>query len=135
MICVVVDTNVYVSAFLFGGLPERVFLFAEEGAFTICISPAIAQEIRSVLTRKFGWSKSELAELLDPFLVSLRTVIPSQQVNLAKDRADNEILACALEAEAEAIVTGDDHLLKLKAFQGIPIMTPRQFITIKPWRW
>ncbi len=134
MICVVVDTNVYVSAFLFGGLPERVFLFAEEGVFTICISPSIAQEIRSVLTKKFGWSKNELAEWIDPFLVSLRTVIPSQQVNLAKDRADNEILACALEAEAEAIVTGDDHLLKLKAFQGIPIMTPRQFITVKPWR-
>lgn len=128
MIRVVLDTNIYVSAFNFGGLPEEVLRLAEAGAFILCISPFMANEIRRVLMQKFTWSSEDLADTLDPTLEFARTVRPRTSVAVVQDPDDNRVLECALEAQAQVIVTGDGDLLRLKRFGDIEIMTPPAFL-------
>lgn len=129
MIRVVADTNVYVSALVFGGAPEEVLLLAQAGAFSLYISPAIREELSRVLAEKFGWEETRVRAALGAIAGFTIPAIPNTAVNvIAEDAADNRILECALEASAEVIVSGDQHLLRLKKFRGIVILNPRQFL-------
>jgi hypothetical protein len=128
MMRVVLDSNVYVSAFHFGGTPEQILRHAEGGIFELCVSQFIAAEVTRVLTRKFGWTEEDVSEALGPILEISRLVKPKRTVSIVHDADDNRILECALEADARVIVTGDDHLLRLRVFQGIQIVSPRAFL-------
>ena len=126
---IVVDTNVIVSALIFGGLPRRVFEMVESGVCEVYYSAEIESEARRVLRDKFGWDE----ERLDRYLLELwnlgERVTPGRRVNAVKeDPDDNRILECALAAGAELIVSGDGHLLRLTAYEGIAIVTPREFL-------
>ena len=127
---IVVDTNVIVSGLIFGGLPRRVFGAIEEGVCEWFYSAEIEAETRRVLRDKFGWDEGHLGRYL-PTLWSLgRIVIAGRQLNVVREYpADNRILECAIAADASAIVTGDGHLLRLGEYQGIVILTPRDFLT------
>jgi putative PIN family toxin of toxin-antitoxin system len=127
---IVVDTNVIVSALVFGGLPRRVFEVVEGGRCEFCYSSGIESETRRVLRDKFGWDEGRLDRYL-PGLWSLGVrATPRRRVNAVKDDPDdNRILECALAAGADAIVSGDGHLLRLTAYEGIAILTPREFLS------
>jgi uncharacterized protein len=126
---IVVDTNVIVSALVFGGLPRRVFEMVESGRCEFCYSAEIENETRRVLRDKFGWDEQRLERYL-PVLWGLgERVTPRLRVNAVReDPDDNRILECALAAGADMIVSGDGHLLKLTAFEGITILAPREFL-------
>jgi putative PIN family toxin of toxin-antitoxin system len=128
---IVVDTNVIVSALVFGGLPRRVFEIVESGRCELYYSAEIESETRRVLRDKFGWDEERLRRYL-PVLWGLgEQVTPRRRVNAVKeDPDDNRILECALAAGADVIVSGDHHLLGLIAYEGIVIRTPREFLTI-----
>ncbi|MBM3747235.1 MAG: putative toxin-antitoxin system toxin component, PIN family [Acidobacteria bacterium] len=134
MIRAVADTNVYISAFNFGGMPLRILRLAQDGAFILCLSPPILEETREVLRLRFGWSEAETRRALDPILEVARVTEPNVRVAVAEDPDDNRILECAQEAGAQFIVTGDHHLLRLKRFQGAEIVTPRAFLERRVWR-
>jgi putative PIN family toxin of toxin-antitoxin system len=127
---IVVDTNVIVSALVFGGLPRRVFEAVEAGRCEFYYSGEIESETRRVLHDKFGWDEQRLDRYL-PVLWKLgERVTPQHRVNAVKDDPDdNRILECALAAGADMIVSGDGHLLKLNAYEGIAILTPREFLS------
>jgi uncharacterized protein len=127
---IVVDTNVIVSALVFGGLPRRVFEMVEAGRCEFYYSGEIESETRRVLHDKFGWDESRLDRYL-PVLWKLgERVTPQHRVNAVKDDPDdNRILECAVAAGADMIVSGDAHLLKLNAYEGIAILTPREFLS------
>jgi|SRR5580704_3731462 putative PIN family toxin of toxin-antitoxin system len=127
---IVVDTNVIVSALVFGGLPRRVFEAVEGGDCELYYSAEIEKETRRVLRDKFGWAEDRLERYL-PVLWGLgERVIPLRRVNAVKDDPDdNRILECALAAAADVIVSGDGHLLRLTTYEGITILTPRSFLT------
>ncbi len=129
MIRAVADTNVYISAFNFGGLPLTVLRLAQGGVFALCLSPPILMETREVLRLRFGWSEAEIRRALDPILKVTRMVEPALRVTVAEDPDDNRILECAHEGGAQFIVTGDHHLLRLKRFEGAEIVTPRAFLS------
>jgi putative PIN family toxin of toxin-antitoxin system len=126
---IVVDTNVIVSALIFGGLPRRVFEIVEDGRCGFYYSPEIENETRRVLHDKFGWHDERLDRYL-PELWNLGELVrPRRGVNAVKeDPDDNRIIECALAAGADTIVSGDGHLLRLTAFEGIIILTPRDFL-------
>jgi uncharacterized protein len=128
---IVADTNVIVSALVFGGLPRRVFELVEVGVCEFYYSSEVQDETRRVLGQKFGWDEPQLDTYL-PRLWSLGSrVVPRRHVRaVTEDPTDNRILECAIEADAHVIVTGDAHLLKLREYQGIAIRTPRQFLGI-----
>jgi uncharacterized protein len=126
---IVADTNVIVSALVFGGLPRRVFEMVEAGVCEFCYSPEIQEETRRVLRQKFGWDELRLDTYL-PRLWSLGSrVVPRRHIHaVTEDPADDRILECAAEAGAQVVVTGDAHLLKLREYEGIALLTPRQFL-------
>jgi len=132
---VVADTNIYISALNFSGVADDALALGRAGAVDIYISPAILDEVAGVLARKFGWSAPRIREAkrtINDFTV---LVHPTQPVNLVhEDEADNRILECALAAEADTIITGDRHLLRLRRFLATRITTPREFLDARARR-
>ena len=132
---IVVDTNVIISALVFGGLPRRVLDLAAAGMCSLYFSPPIQAEVERILEEKFGWSREEI-QASTRTLWNFGTLI-DPQISLAvvtDDPDDDRILECAVAAGADAIVSGDRHLLRLGSFQLIPVWPPRHFLASKPWR-
>ena len=133
MIKVVLDTNVIISAIIFGGKPRTVLEGAIKGKFRLCISGEILNELNKVLKRpKFDFPLEIIQSITNELLLISNLTIPLEKITVIEaDPADNMILECAKEANADYIVTGDYHLLKLESFKNIRIVTPSQFIDEK----
>ncbi len=130
---VVFDTNIFISAFIVpGGQAERAFLFARPGRFTLCTSVAILTETAQTLREKFDQSEEDIRSALKMISGSGVVLKPNVKVKILKDTPDNRILECALEAEADVVVTGDRHLLKLRKFREIPIVRLADFLRMFP---
>ena len=130
MIRIVLDTNVLVSALLFGGLPARIVKLVNMGAVELFISPFILEEFESKLITKFKFSSFAAREARADIEAISHQVHPKQTVHVIKRKdADNRILECARAAEVQALVTGNMKDIRiLGTFQGIEILTPREFI-------
>ena len=124
------DTNVYLSVFVF---PEsRVFdlwRLAREGRYTVVISPFIVREFMEKLREKFG-VPAEARELIKRKVLRKADIVQPQTVPkvIADDPDDDHILACAVAGKAAIIVSGNKHLLRLKEYEGIPIVRPMDFL-------
>lgn len=125
---VVVDSNVYISALVFGGIPRAVLELAEERVFTLAVSRPIQREVERILREKFGWTDERAAAACQKIWKVSSVVISGQVVTVCPDPDDNRILECAIAARVNVIVSGDHHLLDLREFEQIPIVTPRQFL-------
>jgi len=126
---IVADTNVYISALNFAGIADQVLALGRAGVIDVFISQPILEEIEAVLLRKFRWTAPRVREATRAIRNFAMLVTPGESVNAVhEDEPDNRILECALAAAADMIVTGDQHLLKLKRFQNIMIITPREFL-------
>src|SRR5436305_7386663 len=125
-----IDTNVFVSALNFGGVPAQIFDRNTNEEFTVSISPAIIDEIKRILTNRFDWTDERLQSILDPMLSRADVVVPTTFVNVSPDPDDNHILECALTSKSDVIVTGDDQLLQLGRFEDIQIIKPREFLDV-----
>ncbi|MGH7380806.1 MAG: putative toxin-antitoxin system toxin component, PIN family [Candidatus Methylomirabilales bacterium] len=125
----VFDTNIYVSAFAIpGGRAQAALLKAVEGEVRLVISKPIIHELLDVLARKFGRDAEELARVA-VFLAELAEVVqPRRKIDMLSDDTDNRILECAIAGRADVIVTGDRAMLELGEYQGVRIMTLREFL-------
>ncbi len=130
---VVLDSNIFVSAFLRGGLAEEILDLSVRKLIDVYLSQEIIEEIEKVLKNKFLVKDKDRMDFRH-FLVSLSTIVkPQNKVEKAvEDPEDNKILECALEAGADIIVTLDHHLLKLKKFKGIGIVHPKTLTWMIP---
>jgi len=130
MLRVVLDTNVIISAILFGGKPEEIIKLASSEKITMVISHDILAEIVFILRSKFDWSGTQV-EYADRMLRNIAAIItPRERLQvIKKDEADNRILECAVEGDADLIVSGDKkHLLPLQCYKQIPIVTAATFL-------
>jgi putative PIN family toxin of toxin-antitoxin system len=129
---VVADTNVYVSAIVFGGTCEAILALARAHLIELYLSPAMQGELRSVLGQTFGWPSSRVKEALAEITGLASLVRPTVRMSgIVADDADHRILECALAARADFLVTGDKrHLLPLKTFRGVQIVSPREFLDV-----
>lgn len=127
---VVLDTNVYISAVLFGRKLEEIRRLSQEGKIELLVSEAIIAEVAEVLRRKFNWESWQISQVIDEIRETTTLVIPNQTLSvIEKDEDDNRILECAVEGKAQYIISGDkSHLLPLKEYQGIKILSPDQFL-------
>ncbi|MEO6715927.1 MAG: putative toxin-antitoxin system toxin component, PIN family [Novosphingobium sp.] len=124
----VLDTNVVISALLWGGSPGQIMGHGGAGDVILFTSEKLLAELGSSLAKPrlarqieaTGISCSQHAENY----ASLTTVIVPAQLErpVSRDPDDDHVLACAAGAQANAVVTGDDDLLVLGAFQGILIV-------------
>ncbi len=125
----VFDTNVLIAAIATEGICPKLLHRARAGEFVLALCPFITKEIRRVLAGKFRLSKDEAASATEPINEAVRRIIEHnlKVKGVCRDADDNNIIACALAAEADYLVTGDAALLKLKTYQGVRIITPRDF--------
>ena len=134
MLCVVADTNVYISAFNFAGPPRELFHLARGRLFALAISPPNYREMERVLAGKFGWPNGDIREVRRLMRGFVSLVEPDVSIDVVtEDPTDNRILECAVAARADFVVTGDGHLLTLSRYEGIPIITPARFLQSKAW--
>lgn len=127
---IVLDTNVLISAIVFGGRPREVLEKMVSGTFTMAISAEMLDELQGVLGgRKFQFPLAIVRTIVGELLAVAELVRPTMRVEEIKtDPADDRILECALESKAACIVTGDRHLLDLSQFKGIPILDVAAFL-------
>ena len=129
----VFDTNVYVSAFVISGSrSDLAFRLALRDAFELVVSREILTELRRKLASKFGLEETELDRIERTILGVAVLVEPGIQLGVLRDEPDNRILECAVAAGASAIVTGDRHLLRLRTYEGIGIMSVSELLYAFP---
>lgn len=130
MLKVVFDTNVWISAFLFGGLPKKAIDLAREKCQVFC-SIFILDEMRKVLAEDFSVPQEKI-EILTQEIIDSAEIVPviGRVVKISRDPKDNPILSTALEAKADFLVTGDHHILGLKKSGKLKIVNPRRFLEI-----
>jgi putative PIN family toxin of toxin-antitoxin system len=128
---VVFDTNVVVSASFWRGAPFDCLAAWAQGHCEAVVSPALLAEYHET-TEELRWEYPghPCVEWSDSLAESASLVFPTDRATgVTPDPADEMILECALAAEADYIVSGDKkHLLPLREFHGIPIVSPSDFL-------
>ncbi len=125
----VLDTNTVISGLLWQGPPGRLIDAAQSKSITLCTSVSLLAELRGVLAReKFAGQLQaralNVSEVFDGYAALAMIVAPAGIASIVtKDPTDDAVLACALAAQADFIVSGDPHLRNLKTYHTIPIIT------------
>jgi putative PIN family toxin of toxin-antitoxin system len=128
---VVFDTNVYISAFVIpGSLSDDAYRRASDGDIDLFSSVAILTELAAKLRDKFEWSEDRIRAALKAISRTAHVVKTRAHLAVVRDATDNRILECAEEVDADLIVTGDSHLLKLRRFGGAGIVRVSTFLRI-----
>jgi putative PIN family toxin of toxin-antitoxin system len=118
---VVADTNVIVSGLNSRGKPHEFLNLARSGQLQLAVSDAIIEETSRILRDKVGWSPERVGQAEEEIQGFAIRVSPSDTLDAVPgDPSHNRILECAIAADAEAIVSGDSHLLRLGSFDGSP---------------
>jgi putative PIN family toxin of toxin-antitoxin system len=130
---VVLDTNVLVaSIFWTDGNPSKIVNHAIEGKITNHVSLEILNELRRVLRLKFREPEDKIEHQIKTILDYSVIVSPEVSVDIIKgDPSDDRIIECAVACDADMIITGDAHLLDLKSYKGIAMISPSDFLRRK----
>lgn len=130
MMRVVLDTNIFVSMTM-GGYVGKINAGWRAGKFILLVSEDIVSEYVNVLQRpKLHLKSRPITTILGRIYRKAKFVTPEEQVLAVQaDPTDNKFLEAAIAGQAEYIVSGDKHLLDLKEFQSIPIITAHEFVT------
>ena len=127
----VLDTNVVLSALLWGGVPRQLLDAAAQRHIELASSPALLAELRKALaypkfTAQITKRGTAFTDAIDGYASLVAIVSPSSVPRVVRDCDDDHVIACAVAAKADVIVSGDHDLLVLKNHQGIDILTPTQ---------
>lgn len=127
---VIVDTNVFVSAAILKGKSADLMAYWKEDKFIWLFSTDIFDEYFEVIARsKFGQEEKDIRELADLLTEKAIAIDCKFKLNIVKDDPDdNKFLECAVAGEADYIVSGDQHLLNLREYKNIPILTLRELL-------
>ncbi len=126
----VLDSNIYLSNFVFGGLTARVctLCFEEHEVF---ISPYIKAELSDKLTNKFGYPPEKTAFVFQTIALVTQEVVPDNPMPTAcRDVKDNAILQLCAYIDADYLITGDKDLLILNDFGTAKIVKPSAFAEV-----
>jgi len=126
----VLDTNIYISAFYWGGNSQTILDRISEGFDTLYISNTILNEVAAVMARpKF----KSTPEIIDRYIKAIekigKKIFPVGNITgICRDKDDDDKIECGIISMADYIVTGDEDLLILKSYEGIKIVTPREYL-------
>jgi putative PIN family toxin of toxin-antitoxin system len=127
---VVFDTNVLISAFVFGGNPERLFDAARHSRIRLLTSSSILREFSLIMQGKFSWGQPDVVDALGAVSYVSELIKPTVSLHVVEDDPDNRILECAVSGQAAFIVSGDRHLLALKKYEDIRIVNSRRMLEL-----
>jgi len=126
MLRIVFDSNVYISALLFKGIPGKILEMAQRDEITLIVSDEIIAETARILEEKFKWPQHNIDKFKRRLSDISENIRPKIKLDIIKEReSDNRILECAVSGDANLIISGDQHLLKVKKYKNIPIVRPR----------
>lgn len=125
---VVLDTNIFISALVYGGVPGKVLRIILTKELQVVISPILQAELTDIITKKFPLSLADMYLLKEEMERSFIIVNPHMDLDVVRDKDDNRVLEAAVEGNCDFIITGDEDLLELKQYQKIKIVTPTQFL-------
>jgi len=125
MLRIVFDSNVYISALLFKGIPGKILDMAFKNEIILITSGEIITETVRILREKFKWPEHNIDKFMRRLSDISVNIRPGIKLNVIKEReSDNRVLECAVSGDTSLIVSGDKHLLKLKKYKNIPIVRP-----------
>ena len=127
----VIDTNVIVSAILFGGMPGKLISLWKSGRITPLATKDMIDEYLKVLAYpKFKLSENEISYIFyNEILPYFKIVVPKPgRAIIQEDPSDDKFIHCAQSGKASLIISGDQHLLNLKSYGKIKILTPSRFL-------
>jgi putative PIN family toxin of toxin-antitoxin system len=130
MLRVVLDTNVLISAILTDGKPRTLLRKGISKEFRIITSDLILQELGTVLRRpKFKTDEDEIHRIILALMQAAEVVEVVSKFNLVEeDPKDDMVVETAFDGKADFVVSGDSHLLALKSFRGIKIVSVNQML-------
>ena len=130
----VLDTNVWISAFLFGGKPAAIVNLAQQGHVRILLSTDLILEIGRALRyerlRRVLEDSKRSTETIVAQILAVTQLVETKSLRnwIIQDPADDIVLNCAVENSADYVISGDQHILRLKRISGIDILTPMEFL-------
>ncbi len=128
---VVFDTNIFLSAILYGGVPLQLLnIWRKERVFELLISPEILAELITKLRTKFALPYNLVQEWQELLSQNTIHILPEYITHICRDVDDNKIIDTAISGNAKYIITGDDDLLILKSYQRIKIIKAREFLNL-----
>jgi|SRR3989338_9638742 len=128
----VLDTNIFVSGIHWSGASEKVLRSWFLNKFLLISSPEIVDEfVGTMISFKVPMKIEDIAWWESLILEKSDFIVPKKKIDVVKnDPDDNKFLEAALEGKADYVVTQDRHLLDLKEFEGVKIVTPKEFLRI-----
>ena len=126
---VVIDTNIFVSAFLGSNNAQAIIHLWEQGIFILLMSPYLSSEVLLTLER-FDFPETEINYLKKILSEETEKMIPRPEVTICRDKKDNYILDLCLIGKADLLITGDKDLLTLKSFKTTKIVMAKKFLSI-----
>jgi putative PIN family toxin of toxin-antitoxin system len=128
---VVIDTNIFISAFGWGGKPLKIIDLLENAEIRNCVSEEIINELFIALSYpKLGFPIELQTEILEFILAHSDFYSPKERLKLATDIKDNKFIECAVSASAKFIITGDKGLLSVKQHGGLKFITPEDYLKL-----
>ncbi len=122
MLRIVLDTNIFISAFLSpGGTAGRAWQAVLQRRFRLVTSPNIVAEVARIL-RRFKWEEPEIVERLKQISHAADIIQPTTKLQVVRDPNDNPIVETAVDGRADLIVSLDKDLLTLRAYNNIPVL-------------
>lgn len=131
---VVCDTSTLVSSIFWRGNPREIVKLAGRGKIKLILSEPIIEELVGVVLREkfFKEIQTKRINILEAIkkIIEMSTIVePTIRLNVVdEDPEDNKIIECAVTGDADFIVSSDNHLLKLKSYKGIPIITQKDLL-------
>jgi putative PIN family toxin of toxin-antitoxin system len=126
---VVIDVNVFISAFGWGGTPFKVIELLEKGKIRNCISEEILTELcNTVAYPKLDFPPPLQADIIEFALAYSDIFVIKKHIAVAPDPDDNKFIECAVAADAKYVVTGDKDFLSIRQYKSTRIVTPDAFL-------
>lgn len=127
---VVFDTDIYISALLLpGSQAEKAIVKVLDAQDVLLISRPPIDEVLTVLGRKFSRDREELSRVAILLNDLAQLVKPLHRILVLRDEPDNRVLECAVAGIAQCIVTGDEAMLALREYEGIRIISLRDYLS------
>ncbi|GBE01812.1 hypothetical protein BMS3Bbin06_02321 [bacterium BMS3Bbin06] len=129
---VVIDTNVFISGFGWGGKPDALLTLLKNNQIVCYFSPEIFEELKRVVSYpKLKFTESLQNKILEFVFFNCKLVEPKEHITvIVDDPDDNRFLECAVEANAEFVISGDPHLLRIGKYKTVEIVDVDKFLDI-----
>jgi putative PIN family toxin of toxin-antitoxin system len=129
---IVLDANIFISSFFWGGNPRKVLERVIAGTDELFITKEILDEINNVIGRpKFHTDENEINYFINLIEEIATKIVSKRRINNgSRDKTDNKYIECGITAHIDYIISGDIHLLEMKEYENLKIVTAKEYLEI-----